>query len=234
EVVNGTNVSALTPTITVSPGATIYPVSGTSQDFAAPFTYTVTAENGSDYQDWIVTVTEEATLSSSAEIKTFILAEQTGPAIIDSVNATVDIEVAYGTDITDLTPNITISAGASINPLGGTSQDFTFPVVYIVTAQDASTKDWTVTVSVATGIDIEVQYADIQVFPNPAHEYLTLRSDKMISQVKIYSMTGVMLFSKDVNGNVTGIDLSGLETGIFILKAQDNNGRDKIIRFIKQ
>ena len=38
--------SSLTPIISVSPGATISPASGVPQDFTAPVTYTVTAENG--------------------------------------------------------------------------------------------------------------------------------------------------------------------------------------------
>jgi hypothetical protein len=56
EVENGTVVTALEPTITVSEGATIAPLSGAAQDFTSPVTYTVTAEN-EDTQEWVVTVT---------------------------------------------------------------------------------------------------------------------------------------------------------------------------------
>ncbi|MBO4875011.1 MAG: choice-of-anchor J domain-containing protein [Bacteroidales bacterium] len=45
----------ITPTITVSPQATIYPVSDSSINFATPVTYTVTAEDEST-QDWTVTI----------------------------------------------------------------------------------------------------------------------------------------------------------------------------------
>ena len=55
EVANGTNITALTPTIEISDYATIDPKSGTAQDFTQPFVYTVTAENG-DEQEWTVTV----------------------------------------------------------------------------------------------------------------------------------------------------------------------------------
>ena len=41
------NLSALAPEISVSPGATISPASGSTQDFTNPVTYTVTAEDGS-------------------------------------------------------------------------------------------------------------------------------------------------------------------------------------------
>ncbi len=54
-VPNGTNITALIPTIGISDLATIDPASGTPQDFTDMVEYTVTAENG-DEQIWIVTV----------------------------------------------------------------------------------------------------------------------------------------------------------------------------------
>ena len=44
--------TSLSPTITISAGATISPASGTPQDFSSPVTYTVTAQDGStiDYR----------------------------------------------------------------------------------------------------------------------------------------------------------------------------------------
>ena len=42
----GTDVTQLVPTIVVSEGATVEPVSGVAQDFTNPVTYTVTAQNG--------------------------------------------------------------------------------------------------------------------------------------------------------------------------------------------
>jgi len=56
EVVPGTIVTTLTPTITVSVGATIAPATNVPQNYAAPVEYTVTAENTTP-QVWTVTVT---------------------------------------------------------------------------------------------------------------------------------------------------------------------------------
>ncbi len=70
---------------------------------------------------------------------------------INSTNGTVSIEVLYGTNVTALTPTITVSAGANIVPASGVAQNFTSPVTYTVTAQDGTTtKVWTVTVTVAS------------------------------------------------------------------------------------
>jgi hypothetical protein len=55
-VPNGTNITALVPTITVSANATVSPTSGTATDFTNPVSYTVTAQDSST-QAYTVTVT---------------------------------------------------------------------------------------------------------------------------------------------------------------------------------
>ncbi len=55
----GTDKTSLTPTITLSDGASVSPASGTAQDFTNAVSYTVTAENGTTTQNWIVIVTNE-------------------------------------------------------------------------------------------------------------------------------------------------------------------------------
>jgi len=92
----------------------------------------------------------------AAEIATFSFTEQTGAATIDSEDATVDIEVVFGTDVTTLVATFTISTDARHAKVGGvaqvsetTSNDFTSAVTYQVTAENGTTKDWTVTVTVA-------------------------------------------------------------------------------------
>lgn len=145
EVISGTAVTALVPTITVSNFATVSPASGVAQDFTNPVTYTVTAQDGST-EAWTVTVTVATALSSEKDITSFAIASQVSSSI-DATAATVTVVMPYGTDLTNLTPTIVISSGASIDPASGVAQDFSSPVQYTVTAQDASTKAWTVTVT---------------------------------------------------------------------------------------
>ncbi|MEQ8924617.1 MAG: BspA family leucine-rich repeat surface protein [Fulvivirga sp.] len=59
DVVSGTDFTNLTPTFTVSDGATADPASGVAQDFSSAFVYTLTAENPTAVQEWTVTVREE-------------------------------------------------------------------------------------------------------------------------------------------------------------------------------
>ncbi|MBI4646728.1 MAG: lamin tail domain-containing protein [Bacteroidia bacterium] len=86
--------------------------------------------------------------STLAEILSFEITEQLTPAVINSMTATVAVNVLEGTNITNLTPLITISNGATMVPASGVPQNFTNPVLYTVTAEDGiTTKIWTVTVN---------------------------------------------------------------------------------------
>lgn len=69
-------------------------------------------------------------------------------ATIDNAAHTVQAELPSGTDLTELTPTITVSTGATISPASGVEQDFTSPVEYTVTASDATTQVYTVTLTV--------------------------------------------------------------------------------------
>ncbi|MBU1368701.1 MAG: DUF5018 domain-containing protein, partial [Bacteroidetes bacterium] len=127
-------------------------VSGITADFDL---YTIELNNngGSNYSYAV------AGLSSDAEILSFSLAEQTGAAVINSAAATVAIEVANGTDLSSLTPTITVSAGASVDPASGVAQNFSAPVDYTVTAEDNTEKVWTVTVTEA---EIVIGWVNLQ------------------------------------------------------------------------
>jgi hypothetical protein len=91
--------------------------------------------------------------STLTDILAFTLPTQTGAATINTTLHTVAIEVGYTADVTSLAPTITLSYGATIDPLSGVSQDFTSPVTYTVTALDETTEqEWTVTVTETTAV----------------------------------------------------------------------------------
>jgi len=95
--------------------------------------------------------------TTETDILTYSIPEQISPANIDDVNHEIDVEVPFGTDVTNLVASFTLSEGASATVSGvpqtsGTStNNFTNPVIYTVTAEDGSTtQDWTVTVTEST------------------------------------------------------------------------------------
>jgi hypothetical protein len=112
-------------------------------------TITVKTIDGGYAASCQVEVTTKPVPSSAKDITSFMLAEQTGAATIDTVNHTVKIEVKHGTDLSNLAPTITVSEGASISPASGVARDFTGPVAYTVTAEDGTQQTWTVTVTEA-------------------------------------------------------------------------------------
>jgi hypothetical protein len=65
---------------------------------------------------------------------------------INAAAKTVDVVLPRGTDLSGLSPSITVSAGASVTPSSGAAQDFSGAVSYTVTAADGSAAVWTVKV----------------------------------------------------------------------------------------
>ncbi len=94
---------------------------------------------------------EMVQILSTAEILSFSFPEDAVPAVINSLNATVTSKVIYGTDLTNLTPSITLSPGAQVDL---TTTDFTNPIEILVGAQNGTTKTWTVTVTAIPTVSV--------------------------------------------------------------------------------
>ena len=99
-------------------------------------------------------------MNDEADIISFSFNEQSNPAVINA-NHTINIEVAVGTDRSNLIATFTLSGGAtaeanSTAQVSNTSvNDFTSPVTYTVTAEDGiATQDWLITVTFDPQTDI--------------------------------------------------------------------------------
>ncbi|HBB12978.1 MAG TPA: hypothetical protein DCZ76_01725 [Treponema sp.] len=116
-------------------------------------------------------------LSSNAEIVSFIFARANNPAIANANGiggdlsgnsategnvATVTVTYPFNSlteeNLKTLKPTILVSEGARISPASGVAQDFTNPVDYTVTAQDGSTKVWTVSVTERSASERSITY----------------------------------------------------------------------------
>jgi hypothetical protein len=162
-----TDITALVPTFTLSSGATanidgVLQTSGvTSNDYSNDVIYTIVAENGIDTQDWIVQVLVAPNTSTGILLYSFN--EISRPTVINNNDHTIEVEVVYGTDLTDLVATFTLSEGATVSvdgvsqTSGITSNDFTNPVTYTVTAQDGFTsQDWIINVSLAQNTEADI------------------------------------------------------------------------------
>ena len=112
----GTDATKLVPTITLSPKATVSPATGTSQNFANPVTYTVTAEDGSTQAyNVAITVTPAPvvttkTIKSSGEL----------PDVLEDLSDGVDYIITADISISG-TRVVTIKPGVKIQFEGGSS-----------------------------------------------------------------------------------------------------------------
>ena len=142
------DVTSLAPTISVAAKATVSPASGSAQNFTNAVTYTVTAEDGTTAA-YSVTVTKGVAPKSSAKDITKFSFTALSPVVDATINATaktITAVVPVGTDITKLSPTVTLSDKATVSPASGTATDFTKEVNYTVTAEDLSTQVWKVNV----------------------------------------------------------------------------------------
>ena len=148
----GTSVTNLVATFTttgtsVKVGSTVQESGTTAHNFTSPVTYTVTAADTTT-QDYVVTVTPAS--SSETDILTFTIPSQVGSSVIDATAHTVSVVMPYGSSTTQA-PTITVSAGATINPVSGAAHSFASSATYTVTAEDGTTtQDWVVTVTPRT------------------------------------------------------------------------------------
>lgn len=159
--------------------------------------------------DYIVTVTvqpapPEPPMSSNKQITQFSIPNQVSSSINEQ-NHTISVIMQYGTNLTGLVPSIEISIYASINPAGGTAQNFTGPVTYTVTAQDGSTANYIVTVTVQS--------------PPPSPGSPTLSSNKSIIEFSIPNQISSSINEQDHIITVVmpyGTDLTDLTPSIVI------------------
>ncbi|QHV97897.1 RCC1 domain-containing protein [Spirosoma endbachense] len=149
-VANGTDLTKLVPTITISAKATVSPASGVATNFTNPVTYTVTAEDGTSSMYTVTVELGAAPKSNIKEITSFVF-NGLNPVVtakIEPTSRAISATVSNGTDVTKLVPTITLSDKAKISPASGVVQNFTNPVTYTVTAEDNSTQSFTVSVAV--------------------------------------------------------------------------------------
>lgn len=144
----GTDVTKIVPTIEISKDAAITPSSDIPQDFTNPVAYLVTAQDGTT-QQYSAQVNITPSVQSVEKLITSFKLSGLSPEVdgyIDNNTHTVYATVPDGTDLTDLTPVISASDGATISPESGASQDFTGPVTYTITDSYGGKQTYTVNV----------------------------------------------------------------------------------------
>ena len=164
----GTDIAQLVATFTTTGNHVdvggVTQVSGTTANsFASPVIYGAVADDGST-QDYTVTVTVAP--STAKEITAYAFLAANNPSLSADVAATItgtsiSATVPFGTDATTLVATFTttganVAVGNAGQTSGKTANNFTNPVVYVVTAADGSTRSYAVTVAIATSTAKEI------------------------------------------------------------------------------
>ena len=166
----------------------------------------------------------------AADIESFRLGGNAGA--IDQNAGTINVYLPYGTDVTDLAPEIVVSEGADVNPKD--AQDFTNPVVYTVT-NGAKENKYTVTVSVDEGVGTDlfsfafagragrINGQDVTVYV-PSDTYMTdITPVVTLSPGAAMSKT-VLTFSFDAPTKFTVISANGKVSKEYTVTVIEQNG----------
>ena len=168
-------------------------VSGvTVNDFSDPLTYTVTAEDGSTAR---YAVEVRALPGSDKALTELLFVGTSSTSTIDPEARIVRVRVPEGTDLTSLvagftTTGVSVTVDGREQQSGLTSNDFTRPVCYRLTAEDGTTADWSVRVVACFALVINEMDVD-QVGTDTA-EYieLTARVDTDLGGIAIVMLNG--------------------------------------------
>ncbi len=172
-VPSGTSVTALPATFgttgtSVKVGATAQTSGVTPNNFTAPVTYTVTAADASTAA---YTVTVAVSSVTAKAITGFSFAGYPGVAgTIDEAAKTIAVTLPSGSDVTALAAKFTatgssVTVGTVAQTSGTTTNNFTAPVAYTVTAADASTATYAVTVTLGAASAKAITAYSIAGFP---------------------------------------------------------------------
>ena len=166
--------------------------------------------------------------SDEAFILTFGFDEGEDDVTIDGF--TIMVHVAVGTDVTELTPTMTISDGATIDYVHPTVMDFTDAQEFEVTAENGITKN-TYTVYVRFTSVEENLLSNLNVYPNPFSNEIFVRNAEGVNRVIITNLIGQVVMDMPLNSET--INTSNLSKGVYLVIFQGNNGERVVRKMVK-
>jgi hypothetical protein len=200
-VPQGTNMAALRPVITVSPGAELSPGTGEEQNFTGPQDYEVRAEDGETTAVYTVRVEEISGTAKYIEEFKLNIGGTEYSGTVNDVARTVNIYVPYGSNLTALVPQVTWSGESIDPPIDGTARDFSSGLFYYtIEATDGSLADWEISVNSAALQNITID---------------TLPTKTRYAIGEALNTAGMIIQGRDVRGNTINIPVEDCEfTGI--------------------
>ncbi|HPI89690.1 MAG TPA: hypothetical protein PK859_10335 [Spirochaetota bacterium] len=210
-----------------------------ANDFSSPVVYVVTAESG-ETRSYTVSVTKAA--STEKAITAFSLDGNEGT--VDEDEGTIRVDLPARTAVTALTASFSttgssVAVGETAQQSGVTQNDYSSPVVYTVTAEDGSSKNYTAGVTVLPGSWKEISsfafYKELNSsITGDAHGVFS--GDAISVELPYGSSTDSLIASFETTGDSVTVDDVAQEAGItannfgsvitYTVTAEDKTTRD--------
>ena len=101
-----------------------------------------------------------------------------------------------------------------------------------VTSSSSSQSAYYTSVPLNLGLE-ENELINLLVFPNPATNRIHINSDEVISKVEVYQLSGELALEQTANATALEIDLTALNTGMYLVKVTGQNGAVSVKRITK-
>jgi M6 family metalloprotease-like protein len=196
-VSSGTSLKNAKPIISLSELATISPASGSVIDLSKPYSFTVTAENGSTR---IWTVYANSDISNETNILSLELLNVEGEIVtINNETKTVNVVVPDNTDLTGLSVKIVASEAASITPEPFFVTDFRSPVTFEVKAENGTTVQWMVQITHINGTNFQQINDNLFELQKIGNEIALINRTEKNAQVALYNLNGRLIYTINIH-----------------------------------
>jgi hypothetical protein len=223
EVDENVDISSLTPSFTISKGATINYTPETVMDLTEPYTFTVISESALTVNDYALTVVYAPELTTT--FKVFDSSQNPVDGATIQINGIEEAIVANS------------EGNASVHLYRG---DYTF----VVSADDFNSYQGSFTL-IDQDAEVEVRmirtnspisvFEKVRVFPNPFSNTITLSGIESISKVSLLNVLGEVIYLTRTNGDaIINIPTSSLPSGIYFILVENNSFERHIYKTIKQ
>lgn len=92
---------------------------------------------------------------------------------------------------------------------------------------------YTEEIAYSTGID-DVLKKELKLYPNPVHELLYIENLKMVKRLSLYDLSGKIVLSVNTPNTSATLNLRGLNSGIYLLNFEMEDGSKLTRKIVKQ
>ncbi len=101
-----------------------------------------------------------------------------------------------------------------------------------ITGSSTSQSAYYTSVPANLGLE-ESELINLLMFPNPTNGTIYINSDEVISKIEVYQLSGELAMEQTVNNTSSEMNLSELNTGMYLVKVYGTNGAVSVKRVTK-